>query len=96
MWNKCFKDGQESVVSDPCSGRPATRTPKKVECVGAVIDKDWLLMVQELETDTGIPKTALSKILTQDLGMKHVMTKFIPWLLLPEQKEHRAAVGRTV
>ena len=53
-------------------------------------------MVQELETDLGIPKTALSKILTQDLGMKHVMTKFIPWFLLPEQKEHRAAVGRIV
>ena len=29
----------------------------------------------------------------QDLGMKRVMAKFIPWLLLPEQKEHRAAVA---
>ena len=28
----------------------------------------------------------------QDLGMKHV-AKFIPWLLLPEQKEHCAAVA---
>ena len=25
--------------------------------------------------------------------MKHVVAKFIPWLLLPEQKEHRAAVA---
>ena len=36
----------------------------------------------------------------QDLGMKCVMAKFVPWLLLPEQKDHRAAVandaGRTV
>ena len=29
----------------------------------------------------------------QDLGMKRVMAKFIPWLLLPEQKEHRVAVA---
>ena len=29
----------------------------------------------------------------QDLGMKHVVTKFILWLLLPEQKEHHAAVA---
>ena len=29
----------------------------------------------------------------QDLGMKHVMTKFTPQLLLPEQKEHHAAVA---
>ena len=29
----------------------------------------------------------------QGLCMKHVMAKLIPWLLLPEQKEHRAAVA---
>ena len=28
VWYECFKDGQESVKSDPCSGRPAiSRTP---------------------------------------------------------------------
>ena len=51
--------------------------------------------MQELEADLGIPET-VSKILTQDLGMKHVMAKFLPRLLLPEQKEHRAADGRAV
>ena len=29
----------------------------------------------------------------QDLGIKHVMTEFVPWLLLPEQKEHRGAAA---
>ena len=58
-----------------------------VERVRAANNKNWLLTVQELEADLGIPKTAVSEILTQDLGMKHV-AKFIPWLLLPEQKEH--------
>ena len=34
LWHECFKDGQGSVESDPCSGRPATsRTPENVECV---------------------------------------------------------------
>ena len=34
VWHKCFRDGQESVGSDPHSGRPATsRTPENVECV---------------------------------------------------------------
>ena len=33
-WHKHFKEGQESVESDPCSRRPATsRTPENVECV---------------------------------------------------------------
>ena len=29
----------------------------------------------------------------QDLGMKCVVAKFVPWLLLPEQKEHHVAVA---
>ena len=49
--------------------------------------------MQELEAHLGVPKTAVSEILMQDLGMKHVMTKFTPQLLLPEQKEHHAAVA---
>ena len=94
VWYKRFKDGQESVESDPCSGRLTTsRTPENVEYVLAAINKDRQLTVQKLEADLGIPKTTVSKILMQDLGMKCVMTKFIPQLLLPEQKKHHAAVA---
>ena len=49
--------------------------------------------MQELEAGLGIPKTTKSEILLQDLGMKHVMEKFVLHLLLPEQKEHWAAVA---
>ena len=35
----------------------------------------------------------MSKILMQDLGIKHGLAKFVPQLLLLEQKEHRAAVA---
>ena len=49
--------------------------------------------MRELEADRGMPETTVSKILMQDLGMKHAMTKFILQLLLPEQKEHCAAVA---
>ena len=82
------------VENDPHSGRPTTsRTPENVECVQATINKDQQLTVRELEADLGIPKTTVSKILTQEFGMKHVMTKFILRLLLPQQVEHRAAVA---
>ena len=41
MGHKHFKDGQESVESDPCSRRPATsRTPKNVEHGKDAINKD--------------------------------------------------------
>ena len=29
----------------------------------------------------------------QYFGIKRVLAKFVPWLLLPEQKEHHAAVA---
>ena len=94
MWHKCFKDGRESVESDPCSGRPATsRTPENVELVRTAINKDRQLTVRELEADLGIPKSTVSEILMKDLGIKHVVAKFVPWLLLPEQKEHCVAVA---
>ena len=35
----------------------------------------------------------VSKILMQELGMKHIMAKFTLQLLLAEQKEHRAVVA---
>ena len=39
VWHKCFKDGQDSVESDLCSGRPATsRTPENVERVQTVMN----------------------------------------------------------
>ena len=49
--------------------------------------------MRELEADLGIPKTTVSEVSMQDLGMKSVMEKFIPWLLLPEEKEHHATVA---
>ena len=35
----------------------------------------------------------MSEILSQDPGTKPVVAKFVPWLLLPEPKERRAAVA---
>ena len=46
VWHKCFKDGGDSVESDPHSGRPATsRTPENVERAWSSINKDQRLTV---------------------------------------------------
>ena len=48
VWHKCFKDGRESVESDPCSGRPATsRAPENVEHIRGAINNQ-----QRLATDS--------------------------------------------
>ena len=57
MSHKHFKDGQESVESDPRSGQPVTsRTPENVERGQAAINKDWQLTGRELEADLGFQK----------------------------------------
>ena len=56
----------------------------------AAIDKHQRIESVRTRADLEIPKH-VPKILMLDLGMEHVMAKFVPWLLLPEQKEHRAA-----
>ena len=73
-----------------------SRTPENAERVWAAINKDQQLTVWELEAALRIPNTTVSEILTQDLGLKHGMAKFVLWLLLPEQKEHHAAVANNL
>ena len=64
-----FKDDWKSVESDPCSGWPATsRASENVECVQPANNKDWWLIMWELEADLGIPKTTVSKIWMQYLA----------------------------
>ena len=93
VWYKCFKDGRDcskwSTLWKSCNKE---HTWGCWTCT-AVLNKDRQLTMQELEADLGIPKTTVSEILTRDLGMKHVVAKFVWQLLLPQQKEHCAAVG---
>ena len=53
------------------------------------INEDQQLIVREPETNLRIPKSNVSEILTQHLGLQHVAAKSVVWFLLPEQKEHR-------
>ena len=94
VWHKRFKDGWESVESDSHSGRPATsRLPENIDRVPVAINEFQRLTVREVQADLGTPKTTVSEILTQNLGMKCVLAKFIPQLLLPWRKEHGATVA---
>ena len=92
VWHKCFKDGWKSFESSHSRRPVISRTPENVERVQSAISKDPWLTVWELEADLGPPETTMADILMQDPGMKCVMAKFLLWLLLPEQKEHRVAV----
>ena len=93
LWHKCFKDDQESVESDPCSGNPAARIPENVECVTGCIRQRSVTGSARARCSSGIPKTNVSEIFRQDFGMKRVMAKFVPWRLLTQHKEHHVIVA---
>lgn len=94
-WFRRFKSGRTSVESDPHPGRPVTaKTPENVERIRVLINQNRRLTVREIEEDLGIPKTIVSEILSQDLGMSRVFAKFIPRLLTEDQKNYRVEVAQ--
>lgn len=96
-WFRRFKDGRASVDSDPRSGRPSTsKTAENVERVRSAINKNRRLTVRELEEDLGIPKTIVSRILTEDLGMSRVIAKFVPRVLTEDQKNSRVEIAKDI
>ena len=88
QWFKCFKDGRASVESDPCLGRPSTS--RKEEVMDQVCEKvleDRHLTVQEIVAEVGISTSSVHSILTEDLNLQRVSAKFVPKLLMEQQKE---------
>jgi hypothetical protein len=62
----------------------------------AVIDKaqtsileDPRLAIREIVDETGLSRGSANMILTEDLGMRRGVEKFVPKLLLPEQQQLR-------
>ncbi|UYV64301.1 hypothetical protein LAZ67_3000207 [Cordylochernes scorpioides] len=75
-WHSRFKAGRISIEDDPRQGRPKfKRTDENLE----------------LEQDTGISKTTIGRIVTEDLKLKKTPAKFIPRFLTYEQKLCRLA-----
>lgn len=94
-WYKRFKNGRMSVDSDPRSGRPSsTLTTENIDRVRLAIEEDRRLTVRELENDLGIPKTCVSRILTENLNMTRVCAKFILKMLTKEQKNLCVEIAR--
>ena len=60
--------------------------------VRSAINKNRRLTVRGLEENLGIPKTIVSQILIEDLGMSRVIAKFLPRVLTEDQKNFRVEI----
>ncbi|UYV62483.1 hypothetical protein LAZ67_2000748 [Cordylochernes scorpioides] len=91
-WHSRFKAGRISVEDDPRQGRPKfQRTNENVQKITDLIKENPRTTLLELEQDTGISKTTIGRIVTEDLKLKKIPAKFIPRFLTNEQKLCRLA-----
>ncbi|UYV70417.1 hypothetical protein LAZ67_7002938 [Cordylochernes scorpioides] len=73
-------------------GRPKfQRTDENVQKITDLIKENPRTTLLELEQDTGISKTTIGRIVTEDLKLKKTPAKFIPRFLTNEQKLCRLA-----
>ncbi|UYV74621.1 hypothetical protein LAZ67_12000310 [Cordylochernes scorpioides] len=91
-WHSRFKAGRISIEDDPRQGRPTfQRTDENVQKITDLIKENPRTTLLELEQDTGISKTTIGRIVTEDLRLKKTPAKFIPRFLTNEQKLCRLA-----
>jgi len=87
-WFHQFKEGRTSVESDPRSGQPSTlRNEEMIAKVRTIVHNNRRLTVREIADDCGISVGSCDAILTDDLHMKRVRVKFVPYLLTYNQHE---------
>ncbi|GFV37410.1 protein GVQW3 [Trichonephila clavipes] len=93
-WFRPFKEGRQSVNSDPRSGRPSTsRNEDKIAQVKAVVRSDRRLTVREIAQECHISVGSCDEILRKYLNMRRVSAKFVPRLLTEDQQFQRLATS---
>jgi ribosomal protein L31E len=93
-WFSRFKNGQEKLEDDQCSGRPSTsRAPEMIEKVRQQIQCGRRMTIMELEQEIGICHGSIHAILSNDLKMRRVSAKFVSRQLTTDQIECRMMVA---
>ncbi|XP_064090828.1 protein GVQW3-like [Macrobrachium nipponense] len=94
-WYNRFKQEQISVESKPRSGRPSTSRNKEfVENVRRIVEDDRRITIKEITEEVGISTGSVHTILTEDLAMQRVSAKFVPKLLVEQQKQLRLEIAQ--
>jgi len=89
QWFSRFKASRTSI-DDEHSGRPvSSSTPEMIERVRQIIREDRRRTIDEVSMLMGL---SWNKILTEDLKMRRVASKFVPRLVSVDQKQQRLDV----
>jgi len=92
-WFSRFKKGDLSIEDQPRSGRPSSsRNDKNIAKIHEKLNEDRRYTIDELSEVTGVSWSSVQRILTKDLGMRHVASKLVPRLLTEDQRKSRLTV----
>jgi hypothetical protein len=92
-WHSCFKAGWVSVQDYECSGWPSTsKTTENVEKIWELVQNDRRWTIHELADTVGMSYRVFQEILKENLNMRHIAAKFVPWLLTNDQKQRHVNV----
>jgi len=92
-WFSRFKKGDLGIEDQPRSGRPSSsRNDENIAKIREKLNEDRCYTIDELSEVTGVSWSSVQCILTQDLGMRRVVAKFVPRLLTEDQRKSRLAV----
>jgi hypothetical protein len=87
-WYSRFRDGKELVGNDERSGRPkSTRTEVNIAAVADFVKNDYRIVSRMIAESLNIPKAAVLRILTDELGKRELCVHSVPQSLTPEQSE---------
>ena len=84
------------MESEACSGRPSTSRNKEVIEKVCQIMEDCHLTFSAIVEEVRISRGSVHSILTEDLCMQRVLAKFIPKLLLEQQKELHVEIAQDI
>ncbi|CAH1989423.1 unnamed protein product [Acanthoscelides obtectus] len=89
-WYGEFKRGRVSLSDDSRVGAPTTAvTQRNVDAVRKLIIEDRHVTYREIEASLKISKTSIQKILHEELGVRKLVSRWIPHLLTEEQTAAR-------
>ncbi|CAH1956399.1 unnamed protein product [Acanthoscelides obtectus] len=89
-WYGEFKRARVSLSDDPRVGAPKTAvTQENVDAVRKLIIEDRHVTYRGIEASLKISKTSIQKSLHEELGVRKLVSRWIPHLLTEEQKAAR-------
>ncbi|CAH1989727.1 unnamed protein product [Acanthoscelides obtectus] len=89
-WYGEFKRGRVSLSDDPRVGAPKTAViQENINAVRKLIIEDRHVTYREIEASLKISKSSIQKNLHEELGVRKLVSRWIPHLLTEEQKAAR-------